>query len=282
MALTTLEPSAPGSGRLFDGFEPLEPSGPTNIEAITMAQPMEGDKETSRNPRQLLKISGEFLRGEDRDDLINDEKCLRVATEVAEVLDSFAIGIVPGGGNIWRGERSRHPYMTDEQADYMGMMATLMNAQALEAAFIGLKVPVRVMSALRVAKVAEEVIHKRTLRHLNKGRVVIFACGTGNPHCTTDFAAALRAAEIKAVVLQKGSHGTVNGVHTANPRVFPDAAHIDDCSFDRAIRDNLEVMDPEAFALCRKKKRPIHVFSMEEPGSITRSLRGERVGSIVH
>lgn len=278
MASTTLDPQVLEEPRLFGGYDP---EAPTHIQAILDAQPVLEDTETTRKPRQLLKISGEFLRGEEPDDLINAEKCLRVAQEVAEVLSDFDIGIVCGGGNIWRGKNSKHPHMTDEQADYMGMLATLMNSQALEAAFTGLGVPVRVMSAIPVDRVAEPIVHKRALRHLSKGRVVIFACGTGNPHCTTDYAAGLRAVEIGAVCLHKGSHGTIQGIHTADPHLDPSAPFMPTCTYQHALKEGIGVMDPESFALCQKKGLNLHLFNMEAPGSIASSLRGERIGSLV-
>lgn len=172
--------------------------------------------------------------------------------------------------------------MTAVQADYMGMLATIMNGQALEAAFKGIGCDVRLVSAIKMPEITEHYRHKVVLEHFRKGRVVIFVGGTGHAYCTTDYAAAVRAAEIGATILHKGTHGNVNGVFTADPRVNPNAQHLPEVDFDRVLVEGLEVMDGEAFALCRKEQRPIHIFSIEEPGSITRALYGECIGSLVH
>ena len=207
--------------------------------------------------RILLKLSGEALMGDDPYG-INEEVVTRIVSEVAEITRlGVQVGVVIGGGNIFRGMKGAASGMDRATADYMGMLATVMNAMALADAMRRMDVEARVQSALRIDQVVEPYIRGRAIRHLEEGRVVIFAAGTGNPFFTTDTAAALRGAEIGAQIVLKATK--VDGVYTADPKKDPSAKRYHRISFDEAIGRNLAVLDATAFALCRDQKLPINV-----------------------
>jgi uridylate kinase len=230
--------------------------------------------------RILLKLSGEALMGDDSYG-INEEVLSRIVSEVLEVSRlGVQIGVVIGGGNIFRGVAGAAGGMDRATADYMGMLATVMNAMALADAMRRVGLEARVQSALRMEQVVEPYIRGRAIRHLEEGRVVIFAAGTGNPFFTTDTAAALRGAEIGAQIVLKATK--VDGVYTADPKKDPSAQRFARISFDEAIGRNLAVLDATAFALCRDQKLPINVFSIFKPGALSRVVRGEDEGTLVH
>ncbi|MDD2407449.1 MAG: UMP kinase [Tepidiphilus sp.] len=230
--------------------------------------------------RILLKLSGEALMGDDPYG-INEKVVERIVGEIVEVGSlGVQIGIVIGGGNIFRGIQGAASGMDRATADYIGMLATVMNAMALSDAFRRHEVESRVLSALRIEQVVEPYIRARAIRHLEEGRIVIFAAGTGNPFFTTDTAAALRGAEIGAQIVLKATK--VDGVYSADPRKDPSAKRYHRISFDEAIGRNLAVMDATAFALCRDIKLPINVFSIFKPGALRRVIMGEDEGTLVH
>ena len=230
--------------------------------------------------RILLKLSGEALMGDDAYG-INEEVVERIVLEIGEVcrLD-VQIGVVIGGGNIFRGMKGASSGMDRATADYMGMLATVMNAMALSDAMRRAGVEARVQSALRIDQVVEPYVRARAIRHLEEGRVVIFAAGTGNPFFTTDTAAALRGSEMGAQIVLKATK--VDGVYTADPKKDPSAQRYHRISFDEAIGRNLSVLDSTAFALCRDQKLPINVFSIFKPGALKRVVMGEDEGTLVH
>ena len=238
---------------------------------------------TSRSyKRVLLKLSGEALMGEDAFG-INRTTILRMTEEIADVVERHGVelAIVIGGGNIFRGVAPGAQGMDRATADYMGMMATVMNALALQDALKNRGVDARVQSALNIDQVVEPYIRPKALRYLEEGKVVIFAAGTGNPFFTTDTAAALRGAEIGAEVVLKATK--VDGIYSADPNKDPDATRYSRISFDEAIVRRLEVMDATAFALCRDQKLPIKVFSINNPGALERAVSGdENEGTLVH
>jgi len=230
--------------------------------------------------RILLKLSGEALMGDDAYG-INEDVVTRIVSEIAEVTRlGVQVGVVIGGGNIFRGMKGAASGMDRATADYMGMLATVMNAMALADAMRRMDLEARVQSALRIDQVVEPYIRGRAIRHLEEGRVVIFAAGTGNPFFTTDTAAALRGAEIGAQIVLKATK--VDGVYTADPKKDPSAQRYHRISFDEAIGRNLAVLDATAFALCRDQKLPINVFSIFKPGALKRVVMGEDEGTLVH
>jgi uridylate kinase len=229
--------------------------------------------------RILLKLSGEVLMGEQSFG-IDQDTVARVAEEVKAAKDTgLEICLVIGGGNIFRGMAGAAKGMDRAQADYMGMLATVMNALAMQNALEQLGVQTRVQSAIEMDKVCEPVIRRRAERHLEKGRIVIFAAGVGAPYFTTDSGAALRAAEMKCDALLKGT--SVDGVYDADPKKVPTAKRYETLSYDRVLSDNLKVMDASAVALCRDNDIPIVVFSIREPGNILKVLDGSGVSTIV-
>ena len=232
-------------------------------------------------PRVLLKISGEALRGR-RQYGLDPEAISHIADEIATAaqLKSTQIAIVIGGGNIWRGTNTTAQKMDRVTADYMGMLATVINSLALQDALENRNIPTRVLSAIEISKVAEPYIRRRAMRHLEKGRIVIFAGGTGNPYFSTDTTAALRAIEINASVLVKATQ--VDGVYTADPRHNPKAKKILELTAMEAIQKNLKVMDTTAFSLCMDNRLPVIVFDLHRRGNIKRVLRGEKVGTYIH
>ncbi|MGD9903849.1 MAG: UMP kinase [Vicinamibacterales bacterium] len=229
--------------------------------------------------RILLKLSGEALMG-DGNYGIDADVATRIAADVAEIQSlGVQTAIVIGGGNIFRGIAASARGMDRSTADYMGMLATVMNALALQDALEAQDVPTRVLSAIEMRAVAEPFIRRRAIRHLEKGRVVVFAAGTGNPYFTTDTAAALRAMEVKAEVILKATK--VDGIYTADPVTQPDATRYDRISYLQVLQDRLQVMDATAISLCMDNKLPIVVFNLRTPGNIRRVVLGEAVGTTV-
>jgi uridylate kinase len=229
--------------------------------------------------RILLKLSGEVLMG-DQAFGIDPDTVVRVAEEVKAAKDTgLQLCLVIGGGNIFRGMAGAAKGMDRAQADYMGMLATVMNALAMQNALEQLGVPTRVQSAIEMDKVCEPVIRRRAERHLEKGRIVIFAAGVGAPYFTTDSGAALRAAEMKCDALFKGT--SVDGVYDADPKKVKTAIRYETLSYDRVLSDNLKVMDASAVALCRDNDIPIVVFSIREPGNILKVLDGSGTSTVV-
>lgn len=227
--------------------------------------------------RILLKLSGEVLAGE-KGVGIDFDKVLEVCASVKECVDmGVEVAIVVGGGNFWRGRSSGK--MDRTRADHMGMLATVMNSLALADALEHLKVPVRVQTAIAMQQIAEPYIRNRAVRHLEKGRVVIFGCGTGNPFFTTDTAAALRALEIDADIMFKATN--VDGVYDKDPNKFEDAKKYDTLSFDEILSHDLRVMDGTAASLCRDNSIPILVFNLDDPQNIVKAIKGENVGTVV-
>ncbi len=230
--------------------------------------------------RVLLKLSGEALMGDDSYG-INRQTIERMVADIAEVARmGVELAVVIGGGNIFRGVAPGAAGMDRATADYMGMLATVMNALALQDALRQAGVEARVQSALNIEQVVEPYIRPKALRYLEEGKVVIFAAGTGNPFFTTDTAAALRGSEIGAEIVLKATK--VDGVYTADPKKDPNATRYATISFDEAIHKNLQVMDATAFALCRDQKLPIKVFSIVKPGALKRVLDGADEGTLVH
>ena len=207
----------------------------------------------------------------------------QLAREITEVRRELAVdvAVVMGGGNIWRGLTGSGAGMDRAQSDYMGMLATVINALALQDALERLEQPTRVQTAIEMAKVAEPYIRRRAIRHLEKGRVVIFAGGTGNPFFTTDTTAALRAAEIDAEVILKGTHSGVDGVYTDDPKVNPEATKLDEVTYLDVLNRGLKVMDPTAIALCMDNKLPIVVFDLLAEGNVRSILEGKPIGTLV-
>ena len=235
---------------------------------------------TPRYKRILLKLSGEALMGDDAYG-INRETLWRIVNEVKTVSDlGVEVGVVIGGGNIFRGMAGASSGMDRATADYMGMLATVMNAMALSDAMRQAGLNARVQSALSIEQVVEPYIRGKAIRYLEEGRVVIFGGGTGNPFFTTDTAAALRGSEIGAEIVLKATK--VDGVYTADPKKDPTATRFAKISFDEAIGRNLAVLDATAFALCRDQKLPINVFSIFKPGALRRVVLGEDEGTLVH
>ena len=236
-------------------------------------------KEPGKYSRVLLKLSGESLCGESGHG-INSEALLSIARELKLAHDrGVQIGIVVGGGNIWRGMANQGEAIGRVTADYMGMLATIMNALALQDALEHLGVPTRVQTAIELQKLAEAYIRRRAIRHLEKGRIVIFAGGTGNPYFTTDTAAALRAVEIEAQAVLKATK--VDGVYTADPRKDPKAKKFDTVTFMDSIKQRLGVMDTTALTLCMENRMPILVFDLAVPGNIARAVHGQKVGTLI-
>jgi uridylate kinase len=230
--------------------------------------------------RVLLKLSGEALMG-DLEYGADPDRIAGIAAAIKRVADSgVEFGVVVGGGNIYRGLAGAAAGMDRATGDYMGMLATVLNALALQDALEKLGAHTRVQSALTISEVAEPYIRRRAIRHLEKGRIVIFAAGTGNPFFTTDTAAALRALEIHAEAILMAKHG-VDGVYSADPRADADAEFIAELTHRQAIERQLSVMDSTALSLCMDNSLPIHVFNMDDDRNIERIVSGERVGTVV-
>ncbi len=255
----------------------------SSVSTIAAASPESQHQELSRTPayrRVLLKLSGEALMGDDAYG-INRATIEGMVRQVAEISAlGVEIAIVIGGGNIFRGVAPGAAGMDRATADYMGMLATVMNSLALQDALRQVGVVARVQSALNIEQVVEPYIRPKALRYLEEGMVVIFAAGTGNPFFTTDTAAALRGAEVGAEIVLKATK--VDGVYSADPARDPDAQRYQTISFDEAISRNLKVMDATAFALCRDQRLPIKVFSIYKEGALRRVIMGEDEGTLVH
>jgi uridylate kinase len=233
----------------------------------------------ARYARILVKLSGEALMG-GGDYGIDPAVIKRIGGELQEIVAmGVQVAAVIGGGNIFRGAGLARAGMDRVAADHMGMLATVMNALAMQDALEGLGMHARVMSAIRINEVCEDYIRRRAVRHLEKGRVVIFAAGTGNPFFTTDTAAALRAIEISADILLKATK--VNGVYSDDPVRNPAAVRYAHLSFDRVLTDKLNVMDATAIVMCRDNRLPLRVFNLNNSGDLTRIVRGEEVGTAV-
>ena len=229
--------------------------------------------------RMLLKLSGEGLAGPQGFG-IHPGALAQVASQIREVHElGVGVSVVLGGGNIIRGMAAAAEGMDRAQADYMGMLASVINGMALQDALERQDVPVRLQSALEIAHVAEPYVRRKAIRHLDKGRVVLFAAGTGNPYFTTDTAAALRGAEIGAEIVLKATQ--VDGVYESDPNQTRDARRYDRLSYGEAIERRLGFMDQTAIALCRENRLPIRVFDMRVPGNIVKAARRERVGTLV-
>lgn len=229
--------------------------------------------------RILLKLSGESLMGE-RQYGIDPKMLEQYALEIKAITNiGVQVAIVIGGGNIYRGMNEHETGIERAQGDYMGMLATVINGMALQAALDKAGVSTRLQSAIKMEQVAEPYIRRRAMRHLEKGRVVIFGAGTGNPYFTTDTAGSLRAIEINADVILKGTR--VDGIYTADPEKDPTATRYETLSFDEVIRQNLKVMDMTAFTLCQENNLPIIVFDMNSPGNLLKVVTGKHVGTLV-
>ncbi len=229
--------------------------------------------------RILLKLSGESLMGEKQFG-IDHERLSQYATEIKEVVNSgVQVAIVIGGGNIFRGIQAKEGGMDRVQGDYMGMLATVINSMALQSVLESLQVNTRLQSAIKMEEIAEPYIRRRAVRHLEKGRVVIFGAGTGNPYFTTDTAASLRAIEIEADVILKGTR--VDGIYTADPEKDKNATRFETITFSEVYEKGLNVMDMTAFTLCNENKLPIIVFDMNKKGNLMQLLKGEKVGTLV-
>jgi uridylate kinase len=230
--------------------------------------------------RIVLKLSGEALCGQDGGFGIHPETLQRVAAELAELQHlGVQVAVVVGGGNIFRGLKGASAGMDRSQSDYMGMLATVINALALQDALEKAGAATRVMTALEIRQVAEPYIRRRAMRHLEKGNIVIFAAGTGNPFFSTDTAAALRAMEIQAQALFKATK--VEGIYDRDPARHPEAQMFGRLTYDRFLNERIGVMDSTAVTLCRENKMPIRVFKLMTPGNILRVCKGEEIGTIV-
>ena len=246
---------------------------------VPETRPARADTGEPAFERILLKVSGEALMGE-REYGMDLPTIDALAAEIVDVHSSgVQIAIVVGGGNIYRGMAAAAEGMDRATADYAGMLATLLNALALQDALERSGAKTRVQSAIEVAEVAEPYIRRRAIRHLEKERIVLFAAGTGNPYFTTDTAAALRAMEMKAEVILKGTK--VDGIYTADPMLNPAATKFDNISYLRVLAEGLKVMDATAISLCMDNKLPIVVFNLRTPGNLKRVIMGEPVGTTV-
>ncbi|WP_207495247.1 UMP kinase [Aridibaculum aurantiacum] len=229
--------------------------------------------------RILLKLSGESLMG-DKNYGLDSDVISQYAQDIKSVIElGVQVAIVIGGGNIYRGMNEAETGIERAQGDYMGMLATVINGMALQAGLEKIGVYTRLQSAIKMEQIAEPYIRRRAIRHLEKGRVVIFGAGTGNPYFTTDTAGSLRAIEIKADVILKGTR--VDGIYTADPEKDPTAQRFDKISFGEVINKNLKVMDMTAFTLCQENNLPIIVFDMNTPGTLLQVVQGMDVGTLV-
>tara|TARA_Y100001968_G_C19444466_1_gene764484 strand:- start:19 stop:726 length:708 start_codon:yes stop_codon:yes gene_type:complete len=229
--------------------------------------------------RILLKLSGEALMG-DQSYGIDSQKLSNYASEIQNIVSkNIQVAVVIGGGNIYRGVQSEGAGFDRVQGDYMGMLATIINGMALQSALEKIDVDTRLLTAIRMEQIAEPYIRRRSIRHLEKGKVVIFGGGTGNPYFTTDTAATLRAIEIEADIILKGTR--VDGVFTADPEKDSTAKMYDTISFDEVFQNKLNVMDLTAFTLCKENKLPIRVFNINKLGSLESICKGNKVGTLV-
>lgn len=233
--------------------------------------------------RVVLKLSGEALASSASDEVVDANVLDQLATEIvaAKTILGVELTIVVGGGNIWRGTTGVGSTLDRATSDHMGMLATTINALALQSAIERKGQAVRVQSAIQMAELAEPYIRRRAIRHLEKGRVVIFAAGTGSPYFTTDTAAALRGAEIGADAILKGTHSGIDGVYSSDPKLDSSATRYDDVSFMDVVAKELKVMDLTAITFCKDNNLPILVFDIMTPGNILRALIGEQLGTLV-
>lgn len=232
--------------------------------------------------RILLKLSGEALMGESKNgfDPFNPQIIEQYANDIKRVTDlGVQVAIVIGGGNIYRGLNEQDSGIERAHGDYMGMLATMINGMAMQAMLEKIGVYTRLQSAIKMEQIAEPYIRRRAIRHLEKNRVVIFGAGTGNPYFTTDTAGSLRAIEIQADVILKGTR--VDGIYTADPEKDPTATRYEKISFQECISKNLKVMDMTAFTLCMENKLPIIVFDMNKPGTLLKVVEGQSIGTLV-
>lgn len=231
--------------------------------------------------RILLKLSGEALMGT-KNFGIDENKLLEYANEIKSVHDiGCEVAIVIGGGNIFRGVQTQNNHVIDRvQGDYMGMLATVINAMAIQSTLESIGVPTRLQSAIKMEQICEPFIRRRAIRHLEKKRVVIFGAGTGNPYFTTDTAATLRAIEIEAEVIIKGTK--VDGIYSADPKKHQNATKYNTISFDEVYEKQLQVMDLTAFTLCKENKLPIIVFDINKKGNLLKIIQGETIGTLVN
>jgi len=229
--------------------------------------------------RILLKLSGEALMG-DKSFGFDNDVIAQYAKDIKSIVElGVQVAIVIGGGNIYRGMNEAETGIERAHGDYMGMLATVINGMALQAGLEKIGVYTRLQSAIKMEQIAEPYIRRRAIRHVEKGRVVIFGAGTGNPYFTTDTAGSLRAIEINAEVILKGTR--VDGIYTADPEKVPTAEKFETITFQECISRNLKVMDMTAFTLCMENQLPIIVFDMNKPGNLMRVVRGEKVGTLV-
>ena len=229
--------------------------------------------------RILLKLSGEALMG-DKQFGIDNKRLMQYAQDIKEIVDlNVQVGIVIGGGNIFRGVQAEKGGMDRTQGDYMGMLATMINSMALQSALESIGLYTRLQSAIEMKQIAEPYIKRKAVRHLEKGRIVIFGSGTGNPFFTTDSAASLRAVEIDCDVIFKGTR--VDGVYDSDPEKNPSAVKFESISFDQAYEKKLKIMDMTAFTLCKENNIPVVVFDINKSGNLKRVILGEKVGTLV-
>jgi uridylate kinase len=234
--------------------------------------------------RVVLKMSGEALASEEGDEVIDARLVERLAREMAAARSELGteIAVVVGGGNIWRGAVGAASGMDRTTADYMGMLATVINALALRDALERQGQPTRLQTAIGMAELAEPFIRLRAIRHLEKGRVVVFAAGTGNPFFSTDTAGALRAVEIGADILLKGTHGEVDGVYTADPRLDPSATLLPEVGYGEVLEKDLRAMDLTAITLCKENSLPVLYFNISKEGNLRSALAGDEIGTLIH
>ena len=246
-----------------------------------MSEPLASSAPRRTYKRVVLKLSGEALRADGSLDNISPPIVEDIAHQIkAAYQTGLEIGMVVGGGNFWRGLAAANKGMERTTADYMGMLATIMNALAIQSMLEGIGVPTRVLSALELKNVAEPFIRRVAVRHLELGRVVIFAAGTGNPYFSTDTTAALRASEIDADVILKATK--VDGIYCSDPKKNPDAKRFTHVSYQDALSRQLKVMDSTAFSLCMDNNKPIIVFDMHQPDNIRKALAGDPIGTLVN
>jgi len=246
-----------------------------------MSEPSGSSSPRRHYKRVVLKLSGEALREDGSMENISPPIVEDIAHQIKTAFqEGLEIGIVVGGGNFWRGLTASNKGMERTTADYMGMLATIMNSLAIQSMLEAIDVPTRVMSALKLEAVAEPFIRRVAIRHLELGRVVIFAAGTGNPYFSTDTTAALRASEINADVILKATK--VDGIYDSDPRKNPAARRFEQVNFREALARQLKVMDSTAFSLCMDNHKPIIVFDMHQPDNIRRALSGEPIGTLVN
>ncbi len=251
--------------------------------AASVTDPTRKPAVVPRWRRAVLKISGEAFASSASDETIDAKTVSRIAREIAETTGELGVelAVMIGGGNIWRGQEGAGGGIDRATSDTMGMLGTVINALALQDAIERQGRPTRVLSALHMAEVCEPYIRRRAIRHLEKGRVVIFAAGMGNPYFTTDTPAALRAAEIEAEVILKGTHSGVDGVYSADPRLEPTATRYTEVSFMDIIARDLRVMDLTAITFCKDNGLPILVFDLMTEGNIRGALAGEQIGTLI-